>query len=60
MGHGRMPVETLSDHGTSSSANVFKLSIALLIRKMLMENEEKFNFFVFIYLFLGEVFGLEI
>ena len=37
-GHGCIPVEILSDHGISASANVSKLSVAWLIRKMLMEN----------------------
>ena len=35
MGHGHIPVETLSDYGTNASANVSKLSVAWLIMKML-------------------------
>ena len=60
MGHGHIPVETLSDHGSSASTNVFKLSAAWLIRKKLMENKEKFDFLLLFYLFWGELFGLEI
>ena len=44
MGNGRLQIEILLDHGIRTSANVSKLSIAWLIRKILMENEEKFNF----------------
>ena len=47
MGHGRMPGETLSDHSISESTNVSKLSVAWLIRRMLMENEEKIQFLGF-------------
>ena len=36
MGHGRIPVESQSDHGINKSTNVSKLSTAWLIRKMLM------------------------
>ena len=50
MCHGHIPVETQPDHGISASINVPKLSVAWLIRKMLMETEEKFNiFFVFLF-----------
>ena len=38
MDHGRIPVETLSDHGISACSNVSKLSVVWLIRKMIMEN----------------------
>ena len=53
MGHGCIPVETLSDHDINESTNISKLSVALLIRKMLMENEEKFNFLFLFYLSFG-------
>ena len=35
-----------------ASTNVSKLSVASLIRKMLLENEEKFNFFFFFCFFV--------
>ena len=39
MSHGRIPVETLLDHGIIiASINVSKLSLRWLIREMLMEN----------------------
>ena len=44
MGHGHIPV--MSDHGISTSTDVFKLSVAWLIRKMLMENVEKITIFL--------------
>ena len=47
MGHGRIPVETLLDHGISASTNVSKLSVDWLIRKMLMVKKEKFQKFCF-------------
>ena len=54
MGHGRIPVETLLDHGISASTNVSKLSVDWLIRKMLMVKKEKFKNFLFLfYLFFG-------
>ena len=37
MGHGQ-PVEIPSDNGTSEKTNLSKLSLAWLIRKILMEN----------------------
>ena len=45
---------------TKESTNVSKLSVALLIWKMLMENEEKFNFMFYSNTFCGELIVLEI
>ena len=54
MGHGCIPVETLSDHGISTNTNGSKLSVAWLIGKMLMENEEELNFCGFYFTSFGE------
>ena len=48
-GHGYIPGDTLSGHGISGSSNVSKLSVAWFIRKVLMENEEKFYFILYIF-----------
>ena len=59
MGHGHIPV--MSDHGISTSTDVFKLSVAWLIRKILMENVEKITIFLSLLpLFGGKLFGLDI
>ena len=47
MCYGRIPIETQSNHDINESTNFFKLSVAWLIGKVLIENEEKFNFFFF-------------
>ena len=58
MGHGHILVETLLNNGISTNT-VSKLSVAWLIRKMLMENLGEIQFFSFCF-FLGKFFGLKI
>ena len=59
-------VETLLDHGINASTNIFKSSVAWLIRKMLMKRNSPLFFFFFFFFctfFFGrgreELFGLE-
>ena len=60
MSHGHIPVETLLDHGINKSTYVSKLFVAWLIRKILLKNEEKFNFFFILSFFFEELIGLVI
>ena len=45
MGQGHIPVEIQSDYGISASTNVSKLSVARLIKKVLMGNYKIFFLF---------------
>ena len=61
MGLGCIPVKTLLDHGINESANVSILSVAWLIRRCEWIIRRNSSFFLLVfYLFLVELFGLEI
>ena len=59
MGHGCIPVGSLSDHGISTSAKCFQIVCSLAHKKDVNGDLEEIQFFVLFDLFLVEFFGLE-